>query len=61
MKSNQNQWIHPYTVYLKLEKSLSPHTVNAYLSDVQKWMDFLGDGTSILHVKPDDFTSFLPC
>ena len=32
-----------YRLYLKLERSMSPHTVDAYMRDLQKWLDYLKD------------------
>ena len=48
MKSDikSNNILKKYKAYLKLEKSLSPHTVDAYLRDLRKLLDFL-DGEDI--------------
>ena len=32
-----------YRLYLKLERAMSPHTVDAYMRDLQKWLDYLKD------------------
>jgi integrase/recombinase XerD len=39
----QNQLLQKYRQYLLLEKSLSPNTLEAYLSDVSKLLSFLND------------------
>ncbi|MBO7290653.1 MAG: site-specific tyrosine recombinase XerD [Bacteroidaceae bacterium] len=49
-----------YRVYLKLEKSLQPKTVEAYLGDVDKLSKFLGEcGVELLDATIDDMRSFL--
>lgn len=49
-----------YRVYLKLEKSLQPKTVEAYLGDVDKLSKFLGEcGVGLLDATIDDMRSFL--
>lgn len=49
-----------YRIYLQLEKSLSFHTLEAYLSDVQKFKDFLQEvGKELPDATLDDFRSFL--
>ena len=42
-KENPDDILRKYKVYLKLEKSLSDHTVNAYLADIHKLYQFLAD------------------
>ena len=42
-KENPNDILRNYKVYLKLEKSLSDNTVNAYLADISKLFQFLID------------------
>lgn len=42
-KENPDDILRKYKVYLKLEKSLSDNTVNAYLADIQKLYQFLAD------------------
>ena len=43
MKSNENtdDILKRYKQYLRLEKSLSTHTVDAYFRDLEKLLDFL--------------------
>ncbi|MBR3612804.1 MAG: site-specific tyrosine recombinase XerD [Bacteroidaceae bacterium] len=49
-----------YRIYLQLEKSLSPNTLDAYMSDVNKFRDFLREGDKeILDATIDDFRDFL--
>lgn len=48
-----------YNQYLKLEKSFSPNTVEAYRRDLRKFLDFIGtEGISPLEVQLTDFQSF---
>ena len=42
-KENPDDILRNYKVYLKLEKSLSDNTVNAYLADIHKLYQFLAD------------------
>ncbi len=49
-----------YTTYLQLEKSLSIHTVAAYVSDVEKWFTYLADASiPYSEAKPEHFNDFL--
>lgn len=49
-----------YFQYLKLEKGLSENTVEAYMADLQKLLDFLSAGNiRVREVKEDDLHSFL--
>ena len=48
-----------YKQYLKLERSLSPKTVEAYLHDVEKLNDFLGGKKTLEKVKLEDLQAFL--
>lgn len=52
-------WIKKYTVYLKLEKSLSENTVSSYMSDLTKLLDYIGDVKDITLVEPGDLDNFL--
>lgn len=51
-------WIKKYTAYLKLEKSLSQNTVDAYIMDVLKLADYLGEASSLIRVSSSDLESF---
>ena len=42
-KENPDDILSKYKVYLRLEKSLSDNTVNAYLADISKLFQFLKD------------------
>ena len=49
-----------YYQYLRLEKGLSENTVEAYMMDLQKLMDFLSaDGIGLREVREDDLHHFL--
>ena len=51
-KENPDDILRKYKVYLKLEKSLSDNTVNAYLADIHKLYQFLADE----QIHPQDAT-----
>ena len=47
--------IRKYQQYLKLEKALSPNTLDAYMTDLQKLLHFLeGETIEIADVAPDE-------
>lgn len=48
-----------YKQYIKLERSLSPKTVEAYLHDIEKLNDFLAGRKRLEEVKLEDLQSFL--
>ena len=48
-----------YRIYLQLEKSLQPNTVEAYIGDVNKLMAFFGDAGRLLTVTLGDLREFL--
>ncbi len=48
-----------YKQYLKLERSLSPKTVEAYLHDIEKLNDFLDGRKKLEDVKLEDLQDFL--
>ncbi len=53
------QLLRRYNQYLKLEKSFSPNTVEAYRRDLNKFLDFIGtEGISPVDVQLTDFQSF---
>ncbi|MDD4921719.1 MAG: site-specific tyrosine recombinase XerD [Bacteroidales bacterium] len=52
-------WLKKYVAFLKLEKSLSPNSVSAYLSDLQKLMDYIGETKDLLSLKAGDLEDFL--
>jgi integrase/recombinase XerD len=53
------QWLKKYVVFLKLEKSLSQNSVSAYLSDLQKLIDYVGETKDLLTLKSSDLEVFL--
>ena len=53
------QWLKKYIAFLKLEKSLSSNSVSAYLNDLQKLMDYVGDAKDILLLDASDLEEFL--
>ncbi|GAE83833.1 site-specific tyrosine recombinase XerD [Bacteroides reticulotermitis] len=58
-KDAQEQIIKKYQQYLKLEKSLSSHTLDAYLTDLDKLLSFLTlEGVDVLEVCLADLQSF---
>ena len=58
-KEQNAQIIKEYVQWLKLEKSLSPNTVDAYQRDLQKLLDFLRvEGIDFLDVCLDDLQRF---
>lgn len=51
--------IRKYQQYLRLEKALSPNTLDAYMTDLQKLLHFLeGENIEIPDVTPDDLQRF---
>lgn len=49
-----------YHTYLKLERSVSPNTLQAYLEDLAKWLSYLNDAhIDPLAVKLEHFQDFL--
>ncbi len=53
------QLLRRYNQYLKLEKSFSPNTVEAYRRDLNKFLDFIGtEGINPVDVQLTDFQSF---
>ena len=53
-KEKQTLIIRKYHQYLKLEKALSPNTVDAYQTDLQKLLHFL-EGEAHFHIMQDKF------
>jgi integrase/recombinase XerD len=48
-----------YKQYIKLERSLSPKTVEAYLHDIEKLNEFLGGRKKLEEVKLEDLQDFM--
>lgn len=51
--------IRKYLTFLKLEKSLSKNSVDAYLSDIQKLIDYVGGVDPLLSLRSPDLEEFL--
>lgn len=48
-----------YKIYLQLEKSLQPNSIDAYMSDILKFSVFVGGEEGLLHATADDMREFL--
>ena len=59
MNRNAKSPLMRYRIYLQLEKSLQPNTVEAYIGDVNKLLAFTGDTDHLLAVTLDDLREFL--
>lgn len=59
MNRNPQSPLMRYRIYLQLEKSLQPNTVEAYMSDVNKLLLYFGDVDRLLTVTLDDLREFL--
>lgn len=58
-KTKRARVVHEYVRWLKLEKSLSPNTVEAYQRDLQKLLHFLdSEGVDVLEATSDDLERF---
>ena len=58
-KDEQGLIIKKYQQYLKLEKSLSKNTLDAYLTDLDKLLNFLSaEGVDILEISLKDLQRF---
>ena len=59
MNRNPQSLIARYRIYLQLEKSLQPNTVEAYISDITKFADFIGNDEALRHATLDEMREFL--
>ena len=60
MNKQEFTYIDKYTVYLRLEKGLSPHTIEAYLDDLNKLIQFItNEGLHILRITYSDLQQFV--
>ena len=59
MNRNTQSPLMRYRIYLQLEKSLQPNTVEAYISDVNKLAAFFGDVERLLTASLDELREFL--
>lgn len=48
-----------YNIYLKLEKALQANSVEAYMSDISKFADFVGGEEALLHATINEMRDFL--
>lgn len=53
------KWLQKYGAFLKLEKSLSPNSVSAYLDDLHKLMDYVGEAKRLPELTTNDLEDFL--
>ena len=58
-RTNKKSPTERYSIYLKLEKSLQPNSVNAYMSDIAKFADFIGGEEALLHATLEQMREFL--
>lgn len=60
METNEQQkLVRRYYQYLKLEKGCSPHTIDAYMRDLDKFLRFIADeGKDFMTVQLEDFHHF---
>lgn len=59
-KENEDSVLRHYKVYLRLEKGLSPRTLEAYMMDVNRFLAFLNDaGKLAVDASKEDFRNFL--
>ena len=60
MLSNQNNLVNNYTAFLKLEKSLSPNTIDAYIRDLTLLRNYLNEAhIAFVDVKIEHLQDFL--
>lgn len=59
MNRNTQSPLMRYRIYLQLEKSLQPNTVEAYIGDVNKLAAFFGDTNRLFTVSLDELREFL--
>lgn len=58
-KTNRKSPIERYSTYLKLEKSLQPNSIDAYISDITKFANFIGDEEALPHATLEQMREFL--
>jgi len=60
MKETEKYYTDKYKTWLRLEKGLSPHTIEAYLDDLHKLFQFItNEGLQILQIRYSDLQQFL--
>jgi integrase/recombinase XerD len=57
--SSWDRRVNGFSTYLRLEKSLSPNSIEAYLNDVSKLRNFIGDTKKPEEVSYNDLRDFL--
>ena len=60
MGKKETDYIHQYKTYLRLEKGLTPNTIEAYLDDLNKLTQFVtNEGLHILQISYSDLQQFV--
>ncbi|MDR1745658.1 MAG: site-specific tyrosine recombinase XerD [Tannerella sp.] len=60
MEKKENKHIDKYLIWLRLEKGLSPNTVEAYCDDVKKLLDYMdGEGLTDTKITYSDLQHFM--
>jgi integrase/recombinase XerD len=60
MKKAENEYVKKYEIYLRLEQGLSPHTLEAYLTDLGKLCRFAeNERTDVLQIRYADLQQFV--
>lgn len=57
--SSSEQYLQRFYQYIRIEKSLSPKTVEAYMRDIHRFYDFLGGRKELDQVELSDLQEFL--
>lgn len=57
--NSSEQYLQRFYQYIRIEKSLSPKTVEAYMRDIHKFYDFLGGRKELDQVELSDLQEFL--
>ena len=57
--NSSEQYLQRFYQYIRIEKSLSPRTVEAYMRDIRKFDDFLGGRKELDQVELSDLQEFL--
>ena len=57
--NSSEQYLQRFYQYIRIEKSLSPRTVEAYMRDIRKFYDFLGGRKELDKVELADLQEFL--
>ena len=57
--NSSEQYLQRFYQYIRIEKSLSPRTVDAYMRDIHKFNDFLEGKKSLDQVTLEDLQEFM--